>query len=131
MMRRMEEEFSVRVIAYCLMGNHFHLAIQVGPVPLGSAMQHLLSSYCRYFNSRHERTGHLFGGRHKASICTHDRYLAALIRYIHMNPVRAGLVALPGDWPWSSYMPGETVGSEVLDFDPWPKKHRGFSLPTG
>lgn len=127
-MRRIESELSVRVIAYCLMGNHFHFAIQVGQVPLSTAMQRLLTSYCMWFNRRHNRTGHLFGGRHKAKLCTDDRYLAGLIRYIHMNPVRAGLVAAPGDWPWSSYQPGESVGTETVDFDPWPKDLREVDM---
>jgi REP element-mobilizing transposase RayT len=119
MMRRMEAEYSVRIIAYCLMGNHFHFAIQVGPVPLSIAMQRFLTKYCTAFNRRHDRSGHLFGGRHQANLCSDDRYLTALIRYIHMNPVRAGLVTAPGDWAWSSYVPGEEIGSEIVDFDPW------------
>jgi len=120
-MRRLEKELSARVISFCLMTNHFHLAIQVGPVSLSIIMQRLLTNYCMFFNKRHERTGHLFGGRHNAKLCADDRYLAGLIHYIHMNPVRAGIVTSPGDWPWSSYVPGETVGSDVMDFDPWPK----------
>ena len=120
-MRRVESELSARVISYCLMTNHFHLAIQVGPVPLSTIMQRLLTSYCMLFNKRHGRTGHLFGGRHNAKLCADDQYLAGLIHYIHMNPVRAGIVKSPGDWPWSSYVPGETVGTDIVDFDPWPK----------
>lgn len=128
MMRRVETEDSVRVIAYCLMGNHFHLAVQVGLVPLSKAMHKLLTNYCTKFNRRHDRTGHLFGGRHRAKLCTDDQFLAGLIRYIHMNPVRAGLVASPGDWPWSSCKPGETIGSEITDFDPWPKETREVDM---
>jgi len=124
MMRRMEVKFSVRIITYCLMGNHFHFAIQVGPIPLSTAMHWLLSSYCTMFNHRHDRIGHVFGGRHDEILCTDDRYLVGLIRYIHMNPVRAGLVDSPGHWPWSSYVPGEEIGTEVMDFDPWPKSAR-------
>ncbi|MEQ1919173.1 MAG: transposase [Elusimicrobiota bacterium] len=123
-MRRIERETSARVIAYCLMGNHFHLAIQVSLVTLSAVMQRLQTSYCMRFNGRHDRTGHLFQARHKAIVCADDRYLTGLIRYIHMNPVRAKLVASPGDWPWSSYVPGEIVGSEITDFDPWPKDRR-------
>lgn len=122
-MRRIERETSARVIAYCLMGNHFHLAIQVSLVSLSAVMQRLQTSYCMRFNWRHERTGHLFQARHKASLCVDERYLTGLIRYIHMNPVRAKMVASPGDWPWSSYVPGKIVGSEITDFDPWPKDH--------
>ena len=127
-MRRIEAELSVRIIAYCLMNNHFHFAIQVSSVALSTAMQRLLTSYCMGLNRRHDRTGHVFGGRHKASLCTDDRYLTALIRYIHMNPVRAGLVKAPGDWPWSSYVPGEVIGTERADFDPWPKDPREVDM---
>jgi REP element-mobilizing transposase RayT len=120
-MRRIERETSAEIIAYCLMGNHFHLAIKVAIVPLSFIMQRMESGYCSGFNRRHGRTGHLFQARYKAFICLTDRYFAGLIPYIHMNPVRAGLVASPQDWPWSSYKP--TTHGEVVDpeFNPWPE----------
>ena len=102
------------------MPNHFHLAIQVGAVPLAYIMQRILTSYAITFNLRYGRTGHLFEGRHKANPCLDDRYLLNLIRYIQMNPVRAGLVARAEDWPWSSRAPLELPDLDA-DFDPWPK----------
>ncbi|MBI2790243.1 MAG: transposase [Elusimicrobia bacterium] len=105
--------------AYCLMPNHFHLAIEVGEVPLSAIMQRLLTAYCQIFNARHDRTGHLFEARHHANICLDDRYLTALIRYIHMNPVRAKLVARPQDWPWSSCAAWGDSGVDLEGFDPW------------
>lgn len=120
-LRRIEGETGARVVAYCLMGNHFHFAIQVGPVPLAMVMQRLLAGYAMRFNRRHERTGHLFEARYKANVCLDDRYLLGLINYIHMNPVRAGLVSSPKDWPWSSYVPGAASDDGFTDFDPWPK----------
>ncbi len=119
-MRRLAREASAEVIAYCLMGNHFHLAIKVGSVPLASFMQRLLTGYCMKFNLRHDRTGHLFQARYKAIQCLNDRYLMGLIHYIHMNPVRAGLVSSPSDWPWSSFKPAQDGGCDYADFDPWP-----------
>lgn len=119
-MRRIGSEASIEVIAYCLMGNHFHLAVKVGAVPLASFMQRLLTCYCMKFNLRHNRTGHLFQARYKAILCLDDRYLAGLIRYIHMNPVRAELVSLPQDWPWSNYSPAQDSVEGIADFDPWP-----------
>ncbi len=113
-------ETSCNLIAHCLMGNHFHLAIKVGPIPLSSVMHRVLAVHAASFNRRHERTGHLFQARYKANLCLNDRYLAALIPYIHMNPVRAKLVARPGDWPWSSYAGEEINPVDLLDFDPWP-----------
>ena len=105
--------------AYCLMPNHFHLAIEVGAVPLSAIMQRLLTGYCKCFNAKYDRTGHLFEARHNANICLDDRYLAALIQYIHMNPVRAGLVVRPQDWPWSSYDARNDFGVDLEGFDPW------------
>lgn len=117
---RFSAEASCEVIAYCLMTNHFHLAIKVGMIPLASFMHRLLTIHAKNFNPRHERTGHLFQDRYKANLCLTDRYLATLIPYIHMNPVRAGLVARPQAWPWSSYAGQDINSDDLLGFDPWP-----------
>lgn len=109
------------VIAYCLMGNHFHLAIRVDAVPLAWIMQRLMSSYARFYNVKYGRTGHLFQARYNGKLCMDDRYLAVVIRYIHENPVRAGLVDHCRHWPWSSWSDAceaETVTVPV-GFDPW------------
>ncbi|PIR19024.1 MAG: hypothetical protein COV48_04235, partial [Elusimicrobia bacterium CG11_big_fil_rev_8_21_14_0_20_64_6] len=121
-LERIERDTGAHILAYCLMGNHFHLAVQVGPVSLSSIMQRMLTAYVLSFNLRHGRTGHLFQARYKAILCLDDAYLAALIRYIHSNPIRAGLVLKPENWPWSSAA-GCAVDSdgELVDFDPWPK----------
>jgi hypothetical protein len=66
-------------------------------------MQRLLTSYVMAFNARHQRQGHLFQARYKSVLCLDDSYLLSLIRYIHLNPVRAGLVSEPGHWSWSSH----------------------------
>lgn len=100
---RLKREAPFSLLAYCLMGNHFHLAIQVRETALSSLMHRLLTSYVMTFNKRHERTGHLFQARYKAIPCRNDSYLLALVRYIHMNPVRAGLTTDPALWPWSSH----------------------------
>lgn len=113
--------------AYCLMPNHFHLAIQVSGVPLAFIMQRILSSYAQTFNEKYGRTGHLFEGRHKANLCLEDRYLLNLINYIQMNPVRARLVARAEDWPWSSRVPVELPNLDA-DFDPWPESDDRLSL---
>lgn len=117
---RIASEASCEIIAYCLMGNHFHLAIKVGPIPLSVVMHRILTAYAMSFNRRHERVGHLFQARYKANLCLSDRYLATLIPYIHMNPVRAGFVARPQDWPWSSYAGEDIDPRDLLGFDPWP-----------
>ena len=118
-LERLELQTSANVLAYCLMGNHFHLAIQVGPVGLSSFMQRLKSGHAERFNARHGRTGHLFQGRFKSKPCHDDGYLNRVIRYIHRNPVKAGFVATPEEWPWSSiHRFGNPAGSDD-SFDPW------------
>ena len=122
---RSVKDSGAKILAYCLMGNHFHFAIKVAEPRLSVIIQRLLTGYVLYYNRRHARTGHLFQARYKAFICLNDRYLATLVRYIHMNPVKAGLVLRPEDWPWSSFRTCETQegsDSDLIDFDPWPKE---------
>jgi hypothetical protein len=85
------------------MPNHFHLLVEVGEVPTSRLMQALLTSYARWFNRAHGRRGHVFQGRYKAVVCDRDGYLLELVRYIHLNPVRAGLVRNAGAWKWSGH----------------------------
>ncbi|MDQ6894878.1 MAG: transposase [Acidobacteriota bacterium] len=96
------ERFRFELLAYCLMRNHVHLAIRRGGVTLGTIMHALQSSYTQWFNRRHERVGHLFQGRYHASLVDHDRYFLALLRYIHLNPVEAGICRDPERYKWSS-----------------------------
>ena len=106
----------VRLWAYCLMPNHVHLLVETGPQPLSTLMQRLQQSYTQYFNRTHRKVGHLFQGRYKAIVCDKDRYLLALIRYLHLNPVRAKLVKQPEAYAYSghtAYLKGRPTG--VLD----------------
>ncbi|HDZ62059.1 MAG TPA: transposase, partial [Nitrospirae bacterium] len=80
------EKFGHRIHAFCLMGNHVHLAVQVGEKPLSRIMQHLCFRYTQWVNSRQKRVGHLFQGRYKAIVVDADAYLVELVRYIHLNP---------------------------------------------
>jgi REP element-mobilizing transposase RayT len=96
--------------AYVLMSNHFHLLLEVNDAPTARIMQSLLTGYVRRFNATHRRRGHLFAGRYKAIVCDRESYLLELVRYIHLNPVRAKLVKRPGDWPWSGH--GEYLGRD-------------------
>jgi hypothetical protein len=84
------------------MGNHLHLAVERGPTKLSRVMLALQSAYTQWFNRRHGRVGHLFQGRYKAFLIEKDRYLLALVRYIHRNPLEAGLVTRAEDYTWSS-----------------------------
>ena len=102
---------SLTLYAYVLMPNHFHLLIDVSRAPLSKAMQSLLYRYAHYYNRRYRKNGHLFQGRYKAILCDRDSYLMELIRYLHLNPVRAGMVSDPARYRWSShgeYLRGRT-----------------------
>jgi putative transposase len=97
-------KFGVAIHAYVLMSNHFHLLVtpqtQEG---LPQMMQALGRRYVRYFNDAQQRTGTLWEGRYKSALIQSERYLLACMAYIDLNPVRAGLVAAPADYPWSSH----------------------------
>lgn len=92
-----------RVHAYCWMTNHVHLAAQVGDVQLGRLMQSVASTYARRKQRRIPTTGHLFERRYRAILVDTDAYWLTLVRYIHRNPVEAGVVSDPADYPWSSH----------------------------
>ena len=81
-----------RCFAWSLMPNHFHLLLRTGLVPISNVMRRLLTGYAVSFNLRHRRSGHLFQNRYRSILCQEDTYLLELVRYIHLNPLRAKLV---------------------------------------
>lgn len=100
---RYRKRFGVTVYAYCLMSNHVHLLLETGSDPLSKFMQGLQQSYTQYFNRKHHKVGHLFQGRYKAIVCEKDEYLLTLVRYIHLNPIRAKLVQRLDDYRYSGH----------------------------
>ena len=86
-------ETRTRCLAWALMGNHFHLLLKTGKAPVASVMRRLMTGHAVSYNRRHRRFGHLFQNRYKSILCQEDAYLLELVRYIHLNPVRARLVA--------------------------------------
>src|SRR5207245_7841442 len=105
--------------AYCLMTNHVHLLIERQADSVGRIMHRLLTGYAQYYNRRYRRVGHLLQGRHKAILCQSDRYLSELVRYIHLNPVRAEMVSKPEQYQYSglrAYLGLKPTG--ILDVDP-------------
>ncbi|HBX23418.1 MAG TPA: hypothetical protein DEF34_07305 [Desulfotomaculum sp.] len=96
-------EMGFEVYAYVLMPNHVHWLLKTGLTPLWEIMHRMHSTYAKWFNHRHERVGHLFQDRYKSIICDTDSYLLVLARYIHLNPIRAGLVSEVNHYPWSSF----------------------------
>ena len=98
------DRFGCSVHAYALMTNHVHqLLTPAAPDSVARLTQWMGCQYVRRFNRRHERTGTLWEGRFRASLVDSARYLIACLRYIDLNPVRAGLVTRPEHYPWSSY----------------------------
>jgi putative transposase len=98
------QKFGVAIHAYVLMGNHFHLLVTPQSTDgLPQLMQAIGRSYVRYFNAAQKRSGTLWEGRYKSTVIQTERYLLACMVYIDLNPVRAGFVVQPGDYPWSSY----------------------------
>jgi len=95
--------YGVVCYAFCLMPNHYHLVVVTPHANLSVAIKHLNGSYSQWWNFRHGRCGHVFQGRFKAQVVQRDRYLAAVCRYVVLNPVRAGLASHPRAWRWSSY----------------------------
>lgn len=97
--------YGVRLHAYVLMSNHVHLLVTPSEVGALSRMMHTFGrNYVGLFNGRHGRTGTLWEGRYKACLVDSDSYFLACSRYIELNPVRAWMVAEPGEYPWSSYL---------------------------
>ncbi|MCX7635078.1 MAG: transposase, partial [Syntrophales bacterium] len=99
--------------AFCLMVNHYHLMIETPDANLSKGMHHLNTTFCLAHNKRHQRVGHLFQGRFKSIVVDREHYLLELARYVVLNPVRAGMVTTPADWPWSSYR--QTAGLPQAD----------------
>lgn len=107
------KRYGVSLYAYCLMPNHVHLVVQTADAPLSKFMQGVQQSYTQRFNRVHDKVGHLFQGRYGAIVCDRDAYLATLIRYVHLNPVRARLVERPDAYRYSghrAYLSGDGMG---------------------
>jgi REP element-mobilizing transposase RayT len=111
--------YGVTLQAYCLMPNHVHLLARSGAPPLVKFMQGLQQSYTQWFNRVHQKVGHVFQGRYRAIVCDSDEYLVTLVRYIHLNPVRAGLAPQPDLYRYSGHralLAGQPTA--LLDPDP-------------
>jgi REP element-mobilizing transposase RayT len=97
------ERYGAVIHVYCLMDTHYHLFIETPSVKLSKIMQHINGAYTTYFNRKRGRSGHLFQGRYKAILVEADEYAMELSRYVHLNPVRAGIVKTPEAYKWSSF----------------------------
>ncbi|MBU1043785.1 MAG: transposase [Candidatus Omnitrophica bacterium] len=114
-----KKKYNVIYHAYCLMGNHYHLVVETPEANLSKAMRNINGIYTQDYNRKHKRVGHVFQGRYKAVLIDREEYLLEVIRYINLNPVRAGLVKNPKEWEWSSFCGTAGIVSKVdfLDTD--------------
>ena len=92
-----------KIFAYCLMQNHCHIVLKVEDEGLDQIFKRLGSRYVYWYNIKYSRIGHLFQDRYKSEVVESDKYLLAVIRYVHQNPLKAGIVKELSDYPWSSY----------------------------
>lgn len=102
-LRSASERYQAVIHVFCMLSNHYHLLMETPKGNLSQIMRHINGAYTTYFNVKRGRAGHLFQGRYKAILVEKDEYAKELSRYIHLNPVRAGIVEKPEKYPWSSY----------------------------
>jgi putative transposase len=102
---------------YCLMPNHVHLLIKESVQTVSQVMQRMGTSYVYWYNQKYERAGHLFQGRFRSEVVEDDRYLLVVLRYIHQNPTKAGLVETPAAYEWSSYSEYINQQNSLTDVD--------------
>ncbi|HEY7427488.1 MAG TPA: transposase [Gemmataceae bacterium] len=121
LLRQAAERTPVRLLAYCLMPNHFHLVLWPrGNGDLSDYMMWLLTAHVRRYHKHYHSSGHVYQGRFRSFPIQEDDHLLTVLRYIERNPVRAGLVVHAQDWPWSSAAPA-WGGSPPLDAGPVPR----------
>lgn len=109
LLERVALRFRWRCFSYCLIGTHYHLMVETPEPSLARGMHRLNGMYAQAFNRRHGRSGHLFGDRYYSIQVEGEGHGLELVRYIALNPVRAGLCPSPERWPWSSY--AATIGN--------------------
>jgi putative transposase len=115
-------QWKVKVAAYCLMSNHYHLLLQTPEANLSRCMRHINGIYTQYYNRNYKNDGPLFRGRYKSIVIDQDKYLLELIRYIHRNPMRAGLVKRLADYRWTSHK------AYISESNEWNWLHKEFVL---
>jgi putative transposase len=114
--------WNIRVAAYCLMPNHYHLLVQTPDTNISRSMRHLNGVYTQVYNRRHKWDGPLFRGRYKSILVSADNYLLQLVRYIHRNPLKAELVKHLDEYDWSSHKGYVSIAKK------WEWLHKEFIL---
>ncbi|NOY14211.1 MAG: transposase [Deltaproteobacteria bacterium] len=124
--REAAEVWNLKVAAYCLMSNHYHLLVQTPDANLARCMRHINGVYTQHFNRKHHQDGQLFRGRYKAVLVEEDSHLLEVMRYIHRNPLNAGLAKHLDEYPWSSH-PGYLSSEKHWD---WMTKDQLLTMLT-
>lgn len=107
----------ISLLSYCIMSNHVHLLIKEGKEQIGDTIRRISVGYAQYHNRKHGRTGHLFQNRYHSEPVNDDNYLLIVLRYIHQNPIKAGMVKGICDYKWSSYCDFLKLQSTIVDRD--------------
>ncbi|KPU27206.1 transposase [Caloranaerobacter sp. TR13] len=115
LLKKYKEVSKYELYAFCIMDNHVHILIKEGKEPLSKVMKRIGVSYVYWYNSKYERKGHLFQDRYKSEPVEDDKYLLTVIRYIHQNPLKAGIVDKIDQYQWSSYHEYIKNTSKVVD----------------
>ncbi|MCE2929425.1 MAG: transposase [Candidatus Caenarcaniphilales bacterium] len=121
-------KFNIKIYAYCLMSNHYHLFLSTPLANLSTAMKWLNQMYANHFlRMNKDKVGNVFSGRYKRILVQEENYATVLIRYIHFNPVKANLCKAPADWTWSSYKLylSNNPKKNFIDYD-WVKQKFGL-----
>ncbi|MDA3897216.1 MAG: transposase [Desulfobacteraceae bacterium] len=122
LLKETSEMWNIRVAAYCLMPNHYHLLVQTPDANISRSMRHLNGVYTQVYNRRHKWDGSLFRGRYKSILVSADNYLLQLVRYIHRNPLKSGIVKTINDYEWSSHKGYASIAKK------WEWLHKEFIL---
>jgi len=113
----LKKQYYFKLLGYALMDTHYHVMMQTAEVPLSKIIFRQNMLYSRYFNKTHSRSGHLYSGPYNASLIQDENYLFAVLRYIHNNPVKAGICKTPEKFNWSSDKYYRSNHNEIADTD--------------
>ena len=114
-LKKYKEVSEYRIFAFCLMGNHLHLLLKTDKEGLDVIMKRIAGSYVYWYNWKYKRRGHLFHDRYKSEVVENDSYLLTVLRYIHLNPIKAGMCKKPENYGYSSYNHYLSGSSELVD----------------
>lgn len=103
LLTKYKDQCGFALYAWCLMPNHIHILLKEGKEPLSQVFQRIGASFVYWYNGKYERVGHLFQDRYKSEPVEDNTYFLSVLRYIHRNPVKAGICAEPSEYPYSSY----------------------------